>query len=119
MLLAAASSVAHRVAPAPASTSSSDLIGPLPVATVFAIVAALLLWVVVYMLYRLVMTRRKDFGMPVRRRVLCRKLRIDQDQAAEAPFWWTDLQIQLAVSNHWRQTLRRPFVAGNDPNAPL
>jgi hypothetical protein len=114
MLLAALPHAAGQASPA---SWTADLVGPLSLTTIVAIVAALLLWIVVYLLYRVVMTRRKDFGIPVRRRLLCRRLRVDRDQTAEAPFWWTDLQIQLAVSNHWRQSLRQAF--GNDPQAQL
>ena len=86
------------------------MIGPFSPQVLVAIMAALLLWVVVYMLYRLIMTKRKDFGLPVRRRIFCLGLRVDRDQIADVPFWWTDLQIQVAVGNHWRQTLRTPFI---------
>ena len=75
------------------------------------LVALLVLWVVAYVLYRIAMTKRKDFGMPVRRRILCRKLRVDRDEVAEVPFWWTDLQVQHAISTYWRHALRSPFIA--------
>lgn len=101
------------------AAQSGGLIGPLTTPAVVAIASALVLWVVVYMLYRLVMTKRKDFGMPVRRRLLCRSLRVDNDQVADVPFWWTDLQIQLAVRGHWRHTLRSPGLAGNDPHVTV
>jgi hypothetical protein len=57
------------------------------------------------------MTKRKDFGMPVRRRIFCRRLRVDRDEVADAPFWWTDLQVQHAVSLYWRHALRAPFIS--------
>jgi hypothetical protein len=112
MLLAVPAPSHHAVAP-------STLLGPFTAQTVFALIAALLLWIVVYMLYRLVMTRRKDFGVPVRRRILCRRLRVHNDQVADVPFWWTDLQIQLAVRNHWRNSLRSPFGQDVTPQPQL
>ncbi len=98
-------------------TATASTVGPFTPEVYLGLVSALLLWVVVYMLYRLVMTKRKDFGVPVRRRILCRKLRVDHDQSAEVPFWWTDLQIQLAVGAHWRQALRSPLSVGVDQEA--
>jgi len=79
-----------------------------------AAIAALVLWVILYLVYRVVMTGRKDFGMPIRRRIFALRLRVDRDQSADVPFWWTDLQIQRAVRAHWRQTLRSPFAAGSE-----
>ena len=79
-----------------------------------AAIAALVFWVILYLIYRVVMTGRKDFGMPVRRRLFALHLRVDRDQSADVPFWWTDLQIQRAVRAHWRQTLRSPFAAGSE-----
>jgi hypothetical protein len=79
-----------------------------------AAIAALVLWVVLYLVYRVVMTGRKDFGMPVKRRLLAFRLRVDRDQRADVPFWWTDLQIQRAIRSHWRNTLRSPFASGSE-----
>ena len=53
--------------------------------------------------------------MPVRRRMLCAHMRVDHDQSAEVPFWWTDLQVRHAVRAHWRQTMRLPFGSGSEP----
>ncbi len=80
-----------------------------------AATAALVCWVLVYVVYKVVMTGRKDFGMPIRRRLLCKNLRVDHDQSAEVPIWWTDLQVQRAVRAHWRTALRVPF--GSAPEA--
>ena len=74
------------------------------------VAVVLALWVAGYFLYRMAMTRRKDFGMPVRRRLLCRGLRIERDEVADVPFWWTDLQVQRAVSSYWRHSLRSTFL---------
>ena len=77
----------------------------------FVWVALLLaLWIAGYFLYRFAMTRRKDFGMPVRRRLLRRGMHIERDEVAEVPFWWTDLQVQRAVTTHWRHSLRTTFL---------
>lgn len=82
----------------------------IPVAVYIAVVAGLLVWVLVYFGYRVLMTRIKDFGLPIRRRILCRRLRVLDDERAEVPFWWTDLQVQRAVRSHWRGMLRSPFA---------
>jgi hypothetical protein len=67
--------------------------------------AGLLGWVALYLLYKVCW--RRDFGLPVHRRLLVRGLRIDCDELALVPFWWSDIQVQRAVDAHWRQTLRR------------
>jgi hypothetical protein len=69
-----------------------------------AVLAALLLWVVIYLIYK--MAFRADFGLPVRRRLLCNRLTVERDQAASVPLWWSDLQIQRAVRAYWKQSLR-------------
>ncbi len=84
-----------------------------------AALGALIFWVVVYLVYRVVMTRRKDFGMPVRRRIVCAHMRVDHDLSAEVPFWWTDLQVRHAVRAHWRQTMRLPFGSGSEAKPNL
>jgi hypothetical protein len=101
--------------PHPASQSQGLQLDPVYI----AIFMALLVWVVVYLLYKVMMTQRKDFGMPVRRRILCKRLRVDHDQYAEVPFWWTDLQVQLAVRNHWRNTLRGPQSGQSEQHRPV
>jgi hypothetical protein len=90
-----------------------------PNALYLAVLGALIFWVVVYLIYRVVMTARKDFGMPVRRRMLCAHMRVDHDQSAEVPFWWTDLQVRHAVRAHWRETMRLPFGSGSEPKQHL
>ena len=74
------------------------------------VVVLLVLWIVAYVLYRIAMTKRKDFGMPVRRRIFCRSLRVERDEVAEVPFWWTDLQVQRSLGLYWRYSLRSPFL---------
>ncbi len=69
-----------------------------------AVLAFLVAWIVAYMVYK--MFWHADFGLPVRRRLLTRRLTIERDQVAFAPIWWSDLQIQRAVSSHWRKSLR-------------
>jgi hypothetical protein len=105
-ILAAASHATHSH---PSTGLGSEII-------YLAAIAALVLWVILYLIYRVVMTGRKDFGMPVRRRLFALHLRVDRDQSADVPFWWTDLQIQRAVRAHWRQTLRAPFASGSEAN---
>lgn len=90
---------------ADASTTSQ---GPFTQTVFLAIVAALVLWLVVYLAYKVWMTSRRDFGVPVRRRLLARKLTVHEDQRADVPFWWTDLQVQRAVRSHWKRSLRAP-----------
>ncbi len=68
-------------------------------------IAALLGWVILYLIYRV--GWRRDFGMPVRRRLLALRLRVDREQLAFVPFWWTDLQVQRALDNHWQRTMSR------------
>jgi hypothetical protein len=82
--------------------------GPFGEPVLLALIAALVLWVVVYLLYRVAMTSRRDYGMPIRRRLICTRLRVHSDQSAEVPFWWTDIQVQRAVRAYWRRTLRSP-----------
>jgi hypothetical protein len=111
--------VAAAPAPVHHAASQTTHIGPFTPETLVIIVLALVMWVVVYMLYKTVMTKRKDFGMPVRRRILCKRLRVDKDQSADVPFWWTDLQIQIAIGSHWKQSLRAPLEAGREGHAPV
>lgn len=80
-----------------------------------AVLAFLVAWIVAYMLYR--MFWHADFGLPVRRRLLMRRLRIERDQMAFVPLWWSDLQIQRALSAHWRQRLRSTVRGGPDRRA--
>ena len=82
----------------------------LPTSLMLWALALLVLWVVAYVLYRIAMTKRKDFGMPVHRRILRRGLRVDRDEIAEVPFWWTDLQVQRSLGMYWRYSLRSPFL---------
>ena len=96
-------------APAAHQATSPSSSGPLSEIVYLALIAALVLWVVVYLVYKLAMTGRRDFGLPVRRRLFCRRLNVHDDQVADVPFWWTDLQVQRAVSSYWRRTLRSGF----------
>ena len=69
-----------------------------------AVLAFLLMWVAVYLIYKVAF--HADFGLPVRRRLLCRGLKVQRDQVAFVPLWWSDLQIQRAVRAHWKSSLR-------------
>ena len=71
------------------------------------VVAVLLAWVVIYLVYKVAW--RRDFGLPVRRRLLLTHLLVERDQIAFVPFWWSDLQIQRAVDEHWKRTMRKGF----------
>jgi hypothetical protein len=84
-----------------------------------ALIAGLIFWIVLYFSYRVVMTGRRDFGLPVRRRLLVFGLKVDKDQSADVPFWWTDLQVQRAVRSYWRQSLRSPFAGSGGPRQPV
>jgi hypothetical protein len=79
-----------------------------------AAIGLLVCLVVVYLVYKIAMTGRRDYGMPVKRRLLCRRLRVDSDQSAQVPFWWTEHQVQQTMRAHWRHTLRLP-LASADP----
>lgn len=72
----------------------------------FALVA-LVAWILFYAVYKFAWHR--DFGMPVRRRLVARGLVVERNQVAYVPFWWSDLQVQRAIDNHWRRTLRQGF----------
>lgn len=74
--------------------------------TEYAIVA-LVGWIILYLVYKFAW--RRDFGLPVRRRLLARRLVVERDQVAFVPFWWTDLQVQRAVNGYWKRTLKRSF----------
>jgi hypothetical protein len=90
--------------------SDFDIVGHRVNATLLlAVLAVLVAWIVAYMIYK--MFWHADFGLPVRRRLLARRVTIDRDQTAFAPLWWSDLQIQRAVSAHWRKSLRSTVQA--------
>ncbi|MDQ6856420.1 MAG: hypothetical protein M3Z57_05040 [Candidatus Dormibacteraeota bacterium] len=83
-----------------------------PINTIFlsAVLAFLLAWIVVYLVYK--MFFHPDFGLPVRRRLLTSRMTVERDQRAIVPLWWSDLQIQRAVSAHWKSSLRSTVGAG-------
>jgi amino acid permease len=88
------------------ATGSSSNLGPFSETVYLAIIAALVVWLIVYLAYKLRMTSKRDFGFPVRRRLLCLHLTVHDNQQADVPFWWTDLQVQRAVKSYWRRSLR-------------
>ena len=69
---------------------------------------ALLLWTILYMVYRIVW--HPDFGLPIRRRVLCTHLRVEREQIAFVPFWWNNIQVQRAVNRHFKLMLEQTFT---------
>lgn len=71
------------------------------------LLAFLLVWVGIYVVYKI--TWRPDFGIPVRRRLLCSHLKVQRDQVAYVPLWWSNLQVQRAIKSHWRESLRSAF----------
>jgi hypothetical protein len=77
---------------------------PINTTLLSAVLAFLLAWIVLYMLYK--MFWRADFGLPVRRRLLCTSMSVQGDQVAFVPLFWSDLQIQRAVTAHWKKSLR-------------
>ncbi|HEX6539955.1 MAG TPA: hypothetical protein VF155_12330 [Candidatus Dormibacteraeota bacterium] len=92
------------------TATSGTTTGPFTQTVYLAIVAALVVWLVVYLAYKVWMTSRRDFGLQVRRRLLAHKLTVHDNQRAEVPFWWTDLQVQRAVRSYWKQSLRTPLT---------
>jgi hypothetical protein len=95
-----------------AATDASSHSGGLGTDFYLALIGGLVFWVVLYFVYRVLMTGRKDFGLPVKRRLLVFHLKVDRDQSADVPMWWTDLQVQRAIRSYWRQSLRSPFGTG-------
>ena len=87
------------------SLSDIDIAGHTLNGPLLSIVLAFLLgWIALYLIYKVFW--RADFGLPVRRRLLCSGLKIQRDRVAFVPIWWSDLQIQRAVSAHWKNSLR-------------
>jgi hypothetical protein len=92
--------------------SDLDVAGhPVNTGLLLGVLAFLLAWIVLYMLYK--MFWHADFGLPVRRRVLSSGMKVERDQVAYVPMWWSDLQIQRAVSAHWKHSLRSTVGAGS------
>lgn len=83
-----------------------------PTATA-SLIGLLVAWVILYLLYKMVWPR--DFGMPVRRRLICSHLHVERDQIAFVPLWWSDLQVHRALKAHWREALRGAL---GDPPIP-
>jgi hypothetical protein len=100
-----------------ASPLGQTTTGPFSETVYLAIIAALVVWVAVYLAYKVWMTSKRDFGLPVRRRILCRKLTVHENERADVPFWWTDLQVQRAVRSYWRRSLRVPGAPSKKPAA--
>jgi len=71
------------------------------------VIVGLLFFLILYLAYKFAWPR--DYGIPVRRRLLVASMRIDRDQVAFVPFWWSDLQVQRAVRAHWKDALRQNF----------
>lgn len=85
--------------------SDIDIAGhPVNTALLGILLAFLIGWIAAYLIYKVFW--RADFGLPVRRRLLCTTMKIQRDRVAFVPLWWSDLQIQRAVSAHWKNSLR-------------
>jgi len=80
-------------------------------------IAALAGCLLVYLAYKVLY--RPDFGMPVRRRLLARGIRFRRDQFAIVPVWWSNLQIQRAISGHWKRSLRETVTRPGPPSPEL
>jgi hypothetical protein len=95
-----------------------DLLASLNVisAGVAPAIAGLAACLLLYLAYKLFY--RPDFGMPVRRRLLTRGLRVRRNQFADVPLWWTDLQVQRAISVHWKWSLRETVTRPADMARP-
>jgi hypothetical protein len=74
------------------------------------LVVLLLGWVLLYLVYKVAW--RRDFGMPVERRLTVRRLVVERNQVAYVPLWWSDLQIQRAIDRHYRDSMQRGFDKG-------
>ena len=83
---------------------------PVNAGVLSGVLAFLLAWIVFYLVYK--MFFHPDFGLPVRRRLLVTRMSIERDQRAIVPLWWSDLQIQRAVSAHWKSSQRSTVGAG-------
>jgi hypothetical protein len=75
-----------------------------------SLLAILLLCVVLYMVYKIIW--HPDFGLPVRRRLFCRRLSVERHQVAFVPLWWSNLQVQRALEKHWKDAMRQSFPSG-------
>jgi hypothetical protein len=71
------------------------------------LLALLLGAILLYLAYKIFY--KPDFGLPVRRRVFCSHMRVDRDQVAYVPIWWSNLQVQGAIKKHWKQSLEQTF----------
>jgi hypothetical protein len=105
---------------APPEDSYSPAVGSVLGDIYLAAIGLLVCLVVAYLVYKIVMTGHRDYGMPVKRRLLCKRLRVDGDQSAQVPFWWTEHQVQQVMRAHWRHTLRLPLesVSQTSPRVP-
>ncbi|HZB96974.1 MAG TPA: hypothetical protein VE219_00095 [Candidatus Sulfotelmatobacter sp.] len=68
-----------------------------------AATAAVSFWLILYLTYKLAWPR--DFGIPVRRRLLRTRLEVVNDRIAYVPLWWSDLQVQRSLKRHWKESL--------------
>jgi hypothetical protein len=69
-----------------------------------AVIVSVALLIVLYMVYRIIW--HPDFGLMVKRRAFRLHLRVERDQTAYVPFWWSNLQVRRALDRHWNSELR-------------
>ena len=77
--------------------------------TVLELGALVLVAVIIYMVYKFAWPR--DFGLPVRRKLFRVRMKVERNQVAYVPFYWTDIQVQRAIKTHWKQAMRDSFAA--------
>ena len=88
------------------------LISPASGTAIAALAGCLLLYLAYKLFYR------PDFGMPVRRRILPRAASGSGATSSPiVPVWWSDLQVQRAISGHWKQEPARHRDPPGSPGA--
>ena len=70
----------------------------------WVVIATVLAFLALYLAYKVLY--QPDFGMPVRRRLLARGLRVRREEFAEVPIWWSAIQVKRAVRTYWKASLR-------------
>jgi len=92
-----------------------DLVGGSTSTKLFELGILILIAIILYLVYKF--TYHRDFGVPVKRRLLVMRLQVVNDQVAFVPFWWSDIQVQRAVRAHWKKTMRETSELP-DPGPP-
>lgn len=79
------------------------------------LIVLILFSIILYLIYKFIYPR--DFGVPVRRRLLTVHMRVIKDQIAFVPFWWSDIQVQRAVNIHWKKSMRESATLPDEPQS--